>query len=245
MKNSKRTSDGKIKNGQDLPFLKMPQIPTTIKSKELVQIRRQQIIFAAIRIFSEKGFHKATLRDLSEEAGISHGNIYDYVGSKEDIFFLIHQFIADLIDNKLNDVIRDIEDPFEKLRQMVRCEFNFISEWEDTILLLYQEGHVLKKDYLHNFLKRERDHISKYETVLKECIESGVLRACNVRVIANFIKVMVDSLALKRWDLRGYATYQDIEEYFLDFMFNGLMRKPYSAKDAASDSGDDLAIASH
>jgi len=65
----------------------MYKIPTTIKSKELVEKRREQIVLAAIKLFAKKGFHKATLRELSDEAGISHGNIYDYVGTKEDIFF--------------------------------------------------------------------------------------------------------------------------------------------------------------
>jgi len=55
----------------------MTIIPTTIKSKKLVEKRREQIALAAINLFSKKGFHKSTLRELSEEAGISHGNIYD------------------------------------------------------------------------------------------------------------------------------------------------------------------------
>ena len=62
-------------------------IPTTVKNKDLVEKRRRQIVLAAIKLFSKKGFHKTTLKELAEEAGLSHGNVYDYVGSKEDIFF--------------------------------------------------------------------------------------------------------------------------------------------------------------
>jgi len=68
----------------------MRQIPTTIKNQKLVEKRREQILLAAIRLFSRKGFHKTNLRELAEEAGLSAGNIYDYVSSKEDIFYLIH-----------------------------------------------------------------------------------------------------------------------------------------------------------
>ena len=41
-----------------------------------------------------ESFHKTTIKKLAEEAGLSHGNVYDYVASKEDIFFLIHDFLA-------------------------------------------------------------------------------------------------------------------------------------------------------
>ena len=80
----------------------MRKIPTTIKSKELVVKRREQIVLAAINLFAKKGFHKATLRDLSEESGISHGNIYDYVGNKEDIFSLLHEFMDKLATDALH-----------------------------------------------------------------------------------------------------------------------------------------------
>jgi AcrR family transcriptional regulator len=201
----------------------MTEIPTTIKNEKLVQKRREQIVLAAIKLFSEKGFHKATLRDLSKEARISHGNIYDYIGSKEDILFLIHEFMADLADNMLNDVMRSVVDPVEKLRQMVRSEFNLMYQWADAILLIYQETHILSKDPLERLLKRERDHIAKYELVLEECIEQGAFREFNIRIVANLIKMMIDSWVLKRWDLRGYANRLEMERYILDLVFNGLL----------------------
>jgi 3-oxoacyl-[acyl-carrier protein] reductase len=216
--------------------MKTLKIPTTIKNEARVQRRREQIVLAAIRVFSEKGYHEATLRDLSKETGISHGNIYDYVASKEDIFFLIHQYIADLIDSELTEVTKEIDDPVEKLYEMVRCEFRFIYKWEDAILLLYQEGHVLRGEYLHNLLKRERDHYAKYETVLEECIERQMLPACNVRVIATFIKIMIDSLALKRWDLKKHASYSEVEKCLLDFVFNRLMKKTGSGVNVSKTS---------
>ena len=52
--------------------------------------RRQQIIEAALRVFSTKGFHKATNKDIAEAAGgISPGLIYWYFKDKEDLFVSI------------------------------------------------------------------------------------------------------------------------------------------------------------
>jgi len=54
----------------------MCEIPTTNKNKKLVEKRREQIVLAAIKLFSQKGYYRTTLKDLSEAAGISYGNIY-------------------------------------------------------------------------------------------------------------------------------------------------------------------------
>lgn len=52
--------------------------------------RRQQIIEAALKVFSTKGFHKATNKDIAQEAGgISPGLIYWYFKDKEDLFLSI------------------------------------------------------------------------------------------------------------------------------------------------------------
>lgn len=198
-------------------------IPTTVKNKKLVEKRREQIIIAAIKLFSQKGFHKTTLRELSEEAGLSYGNIYDYVGSKEDIFSLIHDYAANLTMKAVRESIENVIDPVEKLRRIVHAEFNLMNQLPDAIMLIYQESHILSKPFLHRLLKKEREHLELFEQVIKECIDSGQLRPCNVRIAANFIKAMIDAWIIKRWDLRGFGNSLEAERFILQFIFSGLL----------------------
>ncbi|HJZ45741.1 MAG TPA: TetR/AcrR family transcriptional regulator [Roseiflexaceae bacterium] len=52
--------------------------------------RRHQIIEAALKVFSTKGFHKATNKDIAQAAGgISPGLIYWYFKDKEDLLLSI------------------------------------------------------------------------------------------------------------------------------------------------------------
>ena len=50
-----------------------------------VEARRAQIIQAACKCFSDKGFHQTTVRDICREAGLSAGAVYGYFKSKEAI----------------------------------------------------------------------------------------------------------------------------------------------------------------
>ncbi len=197
----------------------------TVKDKALVEKRREQIIRAAIKKFSEKGFHKTTLRELAEEAGIGAGTIYEYIRAKEEIFSLIHDFAADLVEDALEMSIQNIKDPIEKLRRMVRAEFNLMAEWADAIMLLYQESHILSPKYLQKLLHREREHLSKFEKVIEECISSGLCRKCNARVYANLIKTMIDTWVIKRWDLRDNTDRLEAERAILDLLFRGMFEQ--------------------
>ena len=50
--------------------------------------RRQQIMVAAKRVFSEKGFNKATMEDIAHEAELSPGTLYLYFKNKEELVCL-------------------------------------------------------------------------------------------------------------------------------------------------------------
>ncbi|UCC59871.1 MAG: helix-turn-helix transcriptional regulator [Dehalococcoidia bacterium] len=59
---------------------------TRLERKErITEQRKQQILDAALTIFSRKGFGEATVPDIAHEAGIAVGTIYNYYQSKRDL----------------------------------------------------------------------------------------------------------------------------------------------------------------
>jgi AcrR family transcriptional regulator len=50
-----------------------------------VEARRSQILTAACKCFSDKGFHQTTVRDICDRAGLSAGAVYGYFKSKDQI----------------------------------------------------------------------------------------------------------------------------------------------------------------
>jgi AcrR family transcriptional regulator len=56
------------------------------RKEQMRQERRQQILQAALTVFSSKGFHAANVSDVAAEAGVSQGTIYWYFESKDELF---------------------------------------------------------------------------------------------------------------------------------------------------------------
>src|SRR3954447_1880793 len=50
--------------------------------EQLIAARRNQILEAATTVFANKGFHRATIRDVAKAAGIADGTIYIYFENK-------------------------------------------------------------------------------------------------------------------------------------------------------------------
>jgi AcrR family transcriptional regulator len=82
--------------------------------------RREQILEAALACFSENGFHQTGMADIVRRSGMSHGAVYVYFGSKDDI---IEALADDRHQNEaiLNAVVQKAKDPIEALHALVRA----------------------------------------------------------------------------------------------------------------------------
>ncbi|MGA2764408.1 MAG: TetR/AcrR family transcriptional regulator [Spirochaetia bacterium] len=55
------------------------------RTPKVVEDRRDQILEAALTVFADKGFDRATNKDIAREAGITPGLIYHYFKSKKEV----------------------------------------------------------------------------------------------------------------------------------------------------------------
>src|SRR5271163_4310416 len=81
--------------------------------------RRRQILDAALACFSEAGFHQTGMADIVRHSGLSHGAVYLYFPSKDDIIEALavdrHRSEAALNAAALADA-----DPMNALRSLAR-----------------------------------------------------------------------------------------------------------------------------
>jgi len=61
--------------------------PIQALQAQLVAARRAQILDAATRVFASKGFIRATIRAVAQDAGVADGTIYNYFANKTDLLF--------------------------------------------------------------------------------------------------------------------------------------------------------------
>jgi AcrR family transcriptional regulator len=93
--------------------------------------RRQQILDAALACFSEQGFHQTGIAEIVRRSGLSHGAVYGYFPSKDDI-------IEALADDRhqrealLNAVALQTRDPIDGLHRLVRAYGAWLNDPEGT-----------------------------------------------------------------------------------------------------------------
>lgn len=106
------------------------------QNQELRNLRKEQILQAALVVFARRGMVATKISDIAKEAGLSHGLVYHYFTSKEEIF-------ATLVERAANSSVAVIlqanertGSPLEKLLWMTEQILNGLSDEGNTLLFL-------------------------------------------------------------------------------------------------------------
>jgi AcrR family transcriptional regulator len=94
--------------------------------------RREQILHAALMVFATKGFAACKISDIVAKGGMSHGLVYHYFKSKEEIFYELLKRAMWVSTQSLMMVEGMPLSPIEKVRQTAKYILGAIADFEDT-----------------------------------------------------------------------------------------------------------------
>ncbi len=198
-----------------------------IKNKDLVRKKERQIARAATKKFIEKGFHKTSVREIAKEAGLTIGNLYDYIDTKDDILYLAYKEIyAEWSDSLLKDPkILAISDPKEQLCKAIESLFDIYNRSRDLIILAYRETKSLQKDHLKDVLGQESRLVEYFEQIIRRGVEIGSFRNTDAALAANIIAFLLALVPLRGWNFMNNYKEQDVMEFTRNFIINGILEK--------------------
>ena len=164
------------------------QVKSSIKDEGLIEIRRQQIVRGAVKLFKEKGFHRATTREIAQAAGFSIGTLYEYIRTKEDVLYLVCDNIYNEVMASLSSFPSDSGTILE-LKVAVRQYFLLIDSMIDEFSIMYQESKSLPKEARQYVLKKELEMVNLFERILTGCVKSKelILSDKEIYLAANHI----------------------------------------------------------
>ena len=107
-------------------------------------VREQQMLDAAVAVFSASGFHDASMDEIAARAGISKPMVYAYLGSKEELFLAcLHREGTRLMEAVASAVApADAPSlpPDEQLWRGLRAFFAFVGAHRDGWRVLYRQA---------------------------------------------------------------------------------------------------------
>jgi AcrR family transcriptional regulator len=199
------------------------EIKVKIKNPHRISLRRMQIINGAIKVFSEKGFHNATVREIADASGVTEGTLYNYIRCKEDIIYIVYDYTTRILRDEINKAIEAIKDPKERLKAALLQNLHTINRYQDLIMFLYRESGSLHREDLYLILHRESDYIKLFERLLKDYFKGQGIDPVRLKLGADLLAYIPVIVSFRRWSLnRRIKSIDKVIAGIVEFVLHGI-----------------------
>ncbi len=190
----------------------------------LITARRNQILDAATTVFAEKGFHRATIKDIARAAGIADGTIYTYFSSKTEVLLGILNRLNESTEREMQFALGSEQDVRAFFKAYVRQRISLI--WPNAEVFRAVLPEMLVNAELRDLYYRQvlvpTFRVAEHYFLAQ--MEEGQLRKVDVPLAVRAIAGTVFGLLMTQLlgDELIAARWEELPEVLTTLMFDGL-----------------------
>ena len=199
------------------------KVISQIKDLKLIEDKHAQIFEAASTLFSKKGYHLTSLRDISSESGINLSYLYKYISSKDDILYLFYQHLQKEWLHVYEQLAEKTdEEPIKQMENFLKSMFEMTTKFKRETLTIFTESRHLNKDSLRSVLAKESHMIDCLEKLVIRGVKAGCFKTRDSFFAANVIHYLIALNVLRGWNLTDHYSNHEMIELVQDFIFSAL-----------------------
>jgi AcrR family transcriptional regulator len=190
--------------------------------------QRQEMLAAALRLFSEKGFHNVSMQEIAEKAEFAIGTLYKFFKNKEDLYKVLILERADVFHVSLAAALENADDEIEKLRNYVKAKGELFRENVSFIRIYFAETRGASFNIMAGLDNEIRKRYGQFLNTLASVFENGIKQK-KFKKIAKpyYLAVALDSICngfLFLWvEDPEFNAYPEDPDTILNIFFKGLI----------------------
>lgn len=204
---------------------------TTSRRERQKLVQRQEMLAAALALFSEKGYHNVSMHEIAAKSEFAIGTLYKFFSNKEDLYKALMLEQADRFQTTLYNAIKDPGDEVARLRRIVRAMGELFRNNAATIRLYFAETHGASFNIMagidRDIRERRESFLHRMAEIFKSGIDTGVFQKISDPYV---LAVALDSLCnafLFLWlENPDKFPYPENPDTILNILFKGLIHQP-------------------
>jgi AcrR family transcriptional regulator len=185
---------------------------------------KSKILEAAAQIFSEKGYHAASMQDIARAVNLQKASLYHHVSGKQEILVELLDQALDILIERIGSVVSQPDPPEEKLHLAMRVYLQSLIDQRDLAAVLLFEHRSLNAELKSRHLPR-RD---RFEGLWRGLIEDGI--AAGAFDFDDPAQAARALLGVMNWTITWYRvdgplTGEEIADQYAGLFLNGLLNR--------------------
>ena len=190
--------------------------------------KQAEILDAAMKLFSERGFERTTVDEIATRANVGKGTIYLYFENKEQIFCAVLETGLLQINHLISENLAAKTDFLTRLGQVIHTYLKFIEDHHDFYRIFLKERlnlNITKDSCSHDRLISIHEQMNRVFTDFFDSgIETGYLRPGDPHHFSIALSGIVSHFSF-HWLMEGSNTSLcQLSPVILDLFLNGVRK---------------------
>lgn len=185
--------------------------------------KKEIIIEKAARLFREKGFGAASMRDLAETVGVEAASLYNHIQSKSEILQAICFKVANEFISHLEAIEMGNEPTLKKMETIIRLHIRMMLEQYEFVYISDHEWRHLPEPYLSNFLSQRRSYRKRLGDIIGEGIHKNEMK--NIEPYVAVLTILSAISGIESWQRsRKSISAGTLETNMVKYLIEGLKK---------------------
>lgn len=196
--------------------------------------RGEEVYAAALRLFTEKGYHATSMQDIAQAVGLYKGSLYHYIGGKEDLLLRVFERAMGSLLAEVEVIVANTSlGASQQLRLLLAAHVAAVAENREALTVYLHEFRALAGETLDLVRTQRQRYRDLVESVVERGVRLGEFAAPDVEVATLGVLGMCNWVA-QWYRPGGRLGPRQIAERFGDMVLNGLYRGPNTSSPSVS-----------
>jgi len=194
-------------------------------TRETAVDSRQEILRTAARLFQQQGYDATSMNDVAAALKLSKGGLYHHFQSKDEILFDLMDHAMDITQERVINPVRDIADPEERLRMLIRLHIEVVLSVRDReITVMLHENHPLSPSLRRRINTRKKDYVHFVENLIAEVQRARQSKGTISPRAAAFALLGMINWIYQWYRPEGTLQEEDLVRQYTEIFFAGALQ---------------------
>lgn len=145
--------------------------------------KKQKIFKEAAKLFREKGYNAASMRDLAERVDLKASSLYSHIGSKEEILRKICFENARRFGEGMQRIEATQVSAVDKIKALLLLHIQTAIEDTTSVTVFNDEWKHLSEPHLSEFIQLRKDYENRFRAIIKTGVANQELKSLNTEIM--------------------------------------------------------------
>lgn len=183
--------------------------------------KREFIIEQAAKLFKEKGYKAASMRELAAKVGVEAASLYNHIESKEDLLNAICMNVANRYTSHIDELEHQDKSVIKKVEQLLRFHVREMMDNYEEVYVTDHDWRNMNDPHLSEYREMRRNYRKRFAAIVQQGIDNNEIKAVDAN---SAVMIFINAIgAVDQWHrIVHKVNRKDLEENIITILVDGI-----------------------